>query len=77
MTASQARASADADATSAKTSIPPTSLEGSLNEKAQPKEAVVVASDDAVNTPNTVYPEGWKLWIVYIATLLTMFLVST
>lgn len=25
---------------------------------------------------NADYPQGWKLWLVYIATLLTMFLVS-
>ncbi|KAI1468198.1 putative MFS transporter [Daldinia caldariorum] len=75
MAVSQGRASVNADATSAKTSIPPASLEEPLNEKADPKEAVVVVSDDAVDIPKAVYPEGWKLWFVYVATLLTMFLV--
>lgn len=76
MAASRDRTSADADATSARSSLPPASLSGSLNEKADLKEAVIATNDDAVNTPEAVYPEGWKLWIVYVATLLTMFLVG-
>ncbi|KAI1660476.1 putative MFS transporter [Daldinia decipiens] len=75
MGASPDRTSADADTTSARTSLPPASLSGSLNEKADLKEAVIVANDDAGDTPKAVYAEGWKLWIVYVATLLTMFLV--
>ena len=31
---------------------------------------------DALDMPKEEYPQRWKLWLVYIATLLTMFLVG-
>jgi len=36
--------------------------------------AFSVASDDEISKPS--YPEGWRLWVIYVATLFAMFLVS-
>ncbi|KAH6657926.1 MFS multidrug transporter-like protein [Truncatella angustata] len=53
----------------------PASLSDSLNEKDDSKKNITMEKGDDVVAPAAVYPHGWKLWCVYIATLLTMFLV--
>ncbi|KAJ4288094.1 hypothetical protein N0V90_012111 [Kalmusia sp. IMI 367209] len=37
-------------------------------------ETVVSVGSDDGKTPQPSYPEGWKLWVIYVATLFTMFL---
>lgn len=38
-------------------------------------ETIAVESDDG-SAPPTSYPQSWRLWTIYVATLFTMFLVS-
>ncbi|KAI1758250.1 putative gliotoxin efflux pump [Xylaria castorea] len=45
----------------------------SLEEKDN-AEVEMVGDDAAIDVPKSEYPQGWKLWLVYIATLLSMFL---
>lgn len=45
-----------------------------LEEKDKSKTATV--GDNSANDTTSEHPEGWKLWVVYITTLLTMFLVG-
>jgi hypothetical protein len=49
----------------------PASLEEKENTKIDTAE-----ENDATEAPKPGYPQGWKLWLVYFATLLTMFLVG-
>jgi hypothetical protein len=67
--------STSADVTSADSSPAILSASLSLEEKDQAKTAAV-GDNDATEIPDLGYPQGWKLWLVYIATLLTMFLVG-
>ena len=75
MSMDESRKRISADVTSADSSPAVLSASLSLEEKDKPKTAAV-GDNDATDIPNLGYPQGWKLWLVYIATLLTMFLVG-
>ena len=67
------RTSADVTGPDLSSAVPSASL--SLEEKEKSKTDAT-EDNDAINMPKLQYPQGWKLWLVYIATLLTMFLVG-
>ncbi|RYO84160.1 hypothetical protein DL766_006521 [Monosporascus sp. MC13-8B] len=77
MAPSQEKVSAEAGSNGAETSPSRPPLPGSLRQKEDSKEDISIERHDAVGAPKMVYPQGWKLWLVYISTLLTMFLVGT
>jgi hypothetical protein len=53
--------------------IPPASA--SLEEKDNPKTDMA-EQHDVADIAKPEYSQGWKLWLVYVATLLNMFLVG-
>lgn len=66
--------------------LEPTAVSDSTlaEEKSKPKAEVTADVGDATDTNDATkaedattpeYPQGWRLWTVYVATLLTMFLV--
>ncbi|KAF2015071.1 MFS general substrate transporter [Aaosphaeria arxii CBS 175.79] len=63
MSFDESKTQTSADVTNPESSPVVPSASSSLKEK------------DKSKTSKTEYPQGWKLWLVYIATLLTMFLV--
>jgi hypothetical protein len=75
MASDEAKTATSADVTSSDSSHPVPSASLSLEEKDASKIDSTGVSD-ATDVQKTEYPEGWRLWIVYIATLLTMFLVG-
>jgi MFS transporter, DHA2 family, glioxin efflux transporter len=64
-----------ADATSPDLSLAVPSASTPLEEKDNSKTDTT-GDNDATDVQQSEYPQGWKLWLVYIATLLTMFLVG-
>lgn len=60
-----------ADATS--TVVPSTST---LLEEKHNFKTDTVGDDNTTDASKSEHPQGWKLWFIYIATLLTMFLVG-
>ncbi|KAI0423553.1 putative gliotoxin efflux pump [Xylaria sp. FL1042] len=47
----------------------------SVDEKKNSTTGTASNNDDGTDVPKPEYPQGWKLWLVYIAALLTIFLV--
>lgn len=63
------------DATSPDSSPAAQPASASLEEKENSKTDTP-GDNGATDMPKAEYPQRWKLWLVYIATLLTMFLVG-
>jgi hypothetical protein len=75
MSPDEAKTGTGANGTTADSSLTMPSATSRLEEK-QISEIGHAVDNDATEVMKSDYPQGWKLWLVYIATLLTMFLVS-
>ncbi|KAK8092864.1 MFS general substrate transporter [Apiospora kogelbergensis] len=74
MALAQDHESSDTDA--AKTCLPPPPVSDSPFHASLPEEGEdTVEKNDVGDAPLESYLQGWRLWLVYIATLFTMFLV--
>ncbi|RYP47059.1 hypothetical protein DL768_006854 [Monosporascus sp. mg162] len=74
MSSNEGKTRTSVDVTSPDSSPAVPSASTSLKEKDNSKTNTA-DDNDATDVPKPEYPQGWKLWLVYIATLLTMFLV--